>query len=118
MATNIHPANTSVGISRGWSNLARALADIGNGLSRGLAGLAEQRVGAVVVQPRAGLVVPPRPSDLFAQALRDNSNIAMDWLWLFSQVSSAAEQRYCLDRALAIDPHSEIARSLRAKLPW
>jgi hypothetical protein len=105
-----------VTISRGWSNLAHSIAGLGRGLSRGLASLGEQRAGVVVAHSRAGLVVPPRPSDLFAQALRDDSNIAMDWLWLFSQVSSAAEQRYCLDRALQIDPHSELARSLRAKL--
>ena len=119
MAThrNMQLTDTIMPISRGWRNLPQAFLDIGRGLSRGLASLGEQRLGAVPTQSRVGVQVPPRPSDLFAQALRDDSHIAMDWLWLFSQVSSVAEQRYCLDRALAIDPHSEIARSERAKLP-
>jgi len=109
--------DTIMPISRGWSNLAKAFLDIGRGLSRGLTSLGEQRLGAVSTQSRIDAQVPLRPSDLFAQALREDSQIAMDWLWLFSQVSSVAEQRYCLDRALAINPYSEIARSERAKLP-
>jgi len=114
---NMQPANMLVPIARACSSLANAIADIGRGLSGGLSSLAEQRVGIATAHSRAEAIVPARPSDRLAQALRDDPNIAMDWLWLYSQVPSAAEQRYCLDRALAIDPHSEIARSLRAKLP-
>jgi hypothetical protein len=119
MAThgNIRTTVAMMPMSRGWSTLAKAIVAIGRGLSRGLTGLGEQRVGTIAAQSRVGPIVPPSPSDLLARALRDDPNIAMDWLWLCSQVSSAAEQRYCLDRALAINPHSEIARSQRAKLP-
>jgi hypothetical protein len=119
MAThrNMQLTDTILPISRGWSNLAKALVDIGRGLSRGLTSLGEQRLGTMPTPSRVGVQVPLRPSDLFAQALRDDSQLAMDWLWLCSQVSSVAEKRYCLDRALAINPHSEIARSERAKLP-
>jgi hypothetical protein len=117
MATqrNMQQTNTMAPMSRGWSNLAKAIADIGRGLSRGLTRLGEQR--AVPARSCVGAQVPSRPSDLFAQALRDDSNLEMDWLWLFSQVSSVTEQRYCLDQALAINPYSEMARSERAKLP-
>ena len=114
---NIQPTTTMGPMSRGWSNLAKFVAAVGRGLSRGLISLGEQRVGAVAARSRVDLAMPTSPSDLLARALCDEPNVAMDWLWLYSQVSSVAEQRYCLDRALAIDPHSEIARSLRAKLP-
>jgi len=119
MAThrNMQPTLTVGPMSRGWSNLGKIIVAIGHGLSRGLTSLGDQRVGTVTARSGAGLVVPPNPSDLLARALCDDPNIAMDWSWLSSQVPSVAEQRYCLDRALAIDPHSEIARSLRAKLP-
>ena len=119
MAThsNMQPANMLVPIARAWSTIASAIADIGRGLSCGLASLGDQRVAVAVSQSRARAIVPARPSDRLVQALRDDPNVAMDWVWLFSQVPSVAEQRYCLERALAIDPDSEIARSLRAKLP-
>jgi hypothetical protein len=43
---------------------------------------------------------------IYAQALRDNSNLALDWLWAATQVKSASQRAYCLDRALTIDPAS------------
>ena len=52
----------------------------------------------------------PAPAALFATAVRDNSNLEMDWLWLATQVTHAAERRYCLERALYINPHSDAAR--------
>ena len=119
MAThrNMQPTVVFVPQSRGFAHLAKLIGAIGHGLSRGLTSLGEQRVAAVATRPRDGLAMPSNPSDLLARALHDEPNIAMDWLWLSSQVPSVAEQRYCLDRALAISPHSEMARSLRAKLP-
>lgn len=50
------------------------------------------------------------PDDLFLQGLRENSNLEMDWLWLATQVGCDAERRYCLRRALAINPESRLAR--------
>jgi hypothetical protein len=50
-----------------------------------------------------------RSAELFAAGLRDDSNLEMDWLWLASKVVREHERRYCLKRALLINPHSEIA---------
>jgi hypothetical protein len=53
---------------------------------------------------------------LFAQALHDDSNLELDWLWLAAQVTRDVERRYCLQRALHINPHSESARQQLLKL--
>ena len=58
-----------------------------------------------------------RATQLFVQALHENSNLELDWLWYAANMTSAAERRYCLHRALAINPHSSLARSALAKLP-
>lgn len=47
---------------------------------------------------------------LFAAALADDSNLEFDWLWYASNMVGAVERRYCLHRALAINPDSEWAR--------
>jgi len=57
-----------------------------------------------------------RSAQLFFEALRDDSNLEADWLWLASNVLRDHERRYCLKRALRINPHSEIARHELAKL--
>jgi hypothetical protein len=57
--------------------------------------------------------------DVFAQALRDDSNRELDWLWVYVQVTDVGQRRYCLERALAINPKSELALRELAKLtPW
>ena len=53
---------------------------------------------------------------LFARALRENSNQEQDWLWLSTMVTGEGELRYCLERALYINPHSEEARRELARL--
>lgn len=58
-----------------------------------------------------------RAEALFVQALCDDSNLEADWLWLATQVLREHEQRYCLQRALQIDPNSERARRALAMLP-
>lgn len=58
-----------------------------------------------------------RATRLFVQALHENSNLEMDWLWYAANMRGDAERRYCLNRALAINPHSSLARSALAKLP-
>ena len=53
---------------------------------------------------------PDCPGDeAFAQALRDDSNQELDWLWVYVQVTRDEQRRYCLERALAINPKSEMA---------
>jgi len=61
--------------------------------------------------------IPPESSSLFLQGLREDSNLELDWLWLATQLASQHEQRYCLLRALAINPHSELARRGLSLLP-
>lgn len=57
------------------------------------------------ISPRAAA----REAELFRLALRANSNLELDWLWLFMQLSDLSRRRYCLERALAINPTSAIA---------
>lgn len=45
-------------------------------------------------------------SPLFQQALQEDSNYVLDWLWYAGQMTTEAEQRYCFERALYIDPRS------------
>ena len=58
-----------------------------------------------------------RATHLFIQALHENSNLELDWLWYAANMTGDVERRYCLNRALAINPHSSLARSALAKLP-
>jgi hypothetical protein len=54
--------------------------------------------------------------EVFAQALRDDSNQELDWLWTYMQVTREDQRRYCLERALDINPKSEIAQRELAEL--
>src|SRR5437867_197188 len=58
-----------------------------------------------------------RATRLFVQALHENSNLELDWLWYAANMPGDVERRYCLNRALAINPQSSLARSALAKLP-
>lgn len=54
-------------------------------------------------------------SSLIQQALQEDSNRVMDWLWYAEQVTSLSEKQYCLARALYIDPtNSQAARQIKA----
>jgi len=80
-------------------------------------------------RPTILLAVPPAPaavpitapvavpSALFSQAVQDNSNLEMDWLWLATQVSRDTERRYCLERAFYINPANESVGRALAQLP-
>jgi hypothetical protein len=52
----------------------------------------------------------PIHDDLFRQAMIEDSNLEMDWLWLATQVSSPPQRRIALERALQINPGSKLAR--------
>ncbi|HEX2913243.1 MAG TPA: hypothetical protein VH186_20745 [Chloroflexia bacterium] len=56
---------------------------------------------------------------LFNEAVQDGWNTEMDWLWLATKVNLDAQRKYCLERALAINPQSQMARkalkTLKAK---
>jgi hypothetical protein len=57
-----------------------------------------------------------RATKLFAQALHENSNLELDWLWYAANMTRDLERRYCLKRALEINPDSTLARRALAKL--
>ncbi|HWQ13130.1 MAG TPA: hypothetical protein VNL77_10035 [Roseiflexaceae bacterium] len=40
----------------------------------------------------------------------------MDWLWLAGQVRRERGRRYCIERALHINPHSDLARRMLAQI--
>lgn len=58
---------------------------------------------------------PLAAAQRFEHALAADSNIAADWLACAEQMTGVVERRYCLHRALVIDPDSEwAAQELRA----
>ena len=58
-----------------------------------------------------------RAARLFAQALHEESNLELDWLWYAANMTTDAQRRYCFRRALAIYPDSELANRALAQLP-
>jgi hypothetical protein len=69
----------------------------------------------------AGDTVDARSTDqiaggLFAQALRADSNLEMDWLWLATQVQTDDQRAYCLQRALHVNQRSALAMRGLAQL--
>ena len=47
-----------------------------------------------------------------------NSPYEVDWLLNAAIMTDGAKQRYCLERALAINPGSDVARRALARLTW
>lgn len=75
---------------------------------------------------RSGKSATTTPSDtessaeisaLFERAVREDSNLELDWLWLYSKVAGNTERLYCLQKALYINPQSEMALCELAKMP-
>jgi hypothetical protein len=62
------------------------------------------------VRDKRARPVDASASDIFAQALLDDSNHELDWLWAATQLTDIIQRRYCLERALAINNNSELAR--------
>jgi hypothetical protein len=66
---------------------------------RGVFVMSDQMVWRNVTDPKRHA-----HSDLFALALCEDSNLAMDWLWLADLLDDELERQYCLHRAHYIDP--------------
>jgi hypothetical protein len=62
------------------------------------------------ITPTLPQVPTTQPSPLFAQTLRESSNYEIAWLWAATKLTRPEEQRYCLERALYINPNSRMAR--------
>lgn len=59
--------------------------------------------------------VVAHPSAFFVERLLENSNLEMDWWWAAGEVTNPLERRYCLMRALAINPDNQsVAAELAA----
>jgi hypothetical protein len=85
-------------------------------LGAGLQGLGRARVTAI---PTTAAPEPSsKMSELFARAICENSNSALDWLYYAAQLSSPDERRYCAYRALQIDPTSELVRQELRRIRW
>src|SRR4051812_6696245 len=48
--------------------------------------------------------------------VREDSNRELDWLWAAKQVTTAEEIRYCMERALYINPNNRQTQRALAKL--
>ncbi|MFL5806533.1 MAG: hypothetical protein ACJ8CR_33000 [Roseiflexaceae bacterium] len=56
-----------------------------------------------------------RAFDLLVQALHQDARNETAWLWLSAVVGSKAEQRFCLERVLEINPqHTAVRRGLQS----
>jgi hypothetical protein len=56
------------------------------------------------------------PSAFLAECLREASNVELDWLWAAAKVNDSSERRYCLERALYINPDNHATRRALSKL--
>lgn len=52
----------------------------------------------------------------FAQALEENSNLALEWCWVATKVTHPLEAAYCYHKALVIWPESQEAKQALATL--
>lgn len=77
---------------------------------------AQGREPSIGIPACFGEVGPGRAGELLAQALRENWNHEQDWLWLSTMVTDEGARRYCLERALYINPQSEEAGEELARL--
>ncbi len=57
-------------------------------------------------------------SQVLRHAALANSPHEVDWLLYAAMLTGAAKKRYCLERALAINPDSDLAHRAIAKLAW
>lgn len=71
--------------------------------------LAELRAGATSfphAQAAGGTT-----SEIFARAMSERTNSAMDWLYYAAQLHDEGERRFCIERALQVDPACPIVRA-------
>lgn len=54
--------------------------------------------------PTRPILTMSNPSAFLREQIQDDSNRELDWLWAASQVTQPEEIRYCLERALYINP--------------
>jgi hypothetical protein len=57
-----------------------------------------------------------KPSAFLCECMKEDSNFEIEWLWAASQVSLPEEIRYCLERALYINPKNRQTQEKLFKL--
>ena len=57
------------------------------------------------------------PSPFLRDQIHEDSNCELDWLWSAEQVIALEEIRYCLERALYINPKNHDTQRTLWKLP-
>ncbi len=60
---------------------------------------------------------PQRGRELLRQALLENPQNELAWLWMSVVVDDPEQQRACLQRVLEINPENQVARTRLAALP-
>ena len=98
-----------------WRGAISGAADLGNAVAGGLARLGRERTG-VSAAAYVDAAAREHAGQLFDQALYESSIFEMDWLWYAANMTDTTRRRYCLERALTINPGSELAERALAKL--
>jgi hypothetical protein len=102
--------------------LATASKNRESGTAKQARSIAPLEHSAPIDRLRGHATVQARPLDettedaLFLHVVQADSNREMDWLWLATKVSSNAQRRYALERALRINPRSAVAKRGLARL--
>jgi hypothetical protein len=97
-----------------WAGAAGLFGGLFTALAAGLRGLGQLRVGAdVIARPQ---IVSGVTSEIFARAVSEGSNSAMDWLYYAAQLEAGDERRYCIGKALQIDPSAPVVQAEARRL--
>jgi hypothetical protein len=75
----------------------------------------EEQLGRGIALAKAGKKSAAR--NILAQVVKDAPRSVPGWLWLASVVETQEQQRYCLERALQLNPQNEAVRQALAQMP-
>jgi len=100
----------------GTSRLATLFLKYYTTRTAGIGKLLGDKTGDFVLAPEKTTEVVARAARLFAQALHEDSYYELDWLWYAANMANDSQRRYCLERALRINPDSELAQRALARL--
>ncbi len=68
------------------------------------------RKNAKTTVPQASYEDSRHATEMFNQAVQEDWNVEMDWLWLATVVTLGSQQRFCYEKALNINPNSKMAK--------
>jgi hypothetical protein len=107
----------SIGANRLAAHLSNGYATLGAGIGKLLRRAQDDAQIESAASATAAEAATIRAAQLFAQALQEESNLELDWLWYAVNMTTDVQRRYCFRRALAINPDSELAKRALAQLP-